>query len=207
MTQSTISSHNSMKTMSLISLTFLGLMLPAAASAAATKQLDAGQVVLRDRLSEFGLAKSAQCVLKHCDSLSDMIYMSERQMRECGKVPVKVAKLQFFVSQLQEEAQEARSAKTSASRRWEFLWVAVLATIENFLRGFMLGCGFSFLFETLYFSNDFYAATDDLAFRVKNAALRAVVIGIFAAFASIGLAMFVPRGIREGFSTMRTVMS
>ena len=71
----------------------------------------------------------------------------------------------------------------------------------------MLGCGFSFLFETLYFSNDFYAATDDLAFRVKNAALRAVVIGIFAAFASIGLAMFVPRGIREGFSTMRTVMS
>ena len=106
MTQSTISSHNSMKTMSLISLTFLGLMLPAAASAAATKQLDAGQVVLRDRLSEFGLAKSAQCVLKHCDSLSDMIYMSERQMRECGKVPVKVAKLQFFVSQLQEEAQE-----------------------------------------------------------------------------------------------------
>lgn len=172
-------------------------------AAAAPDAMDTGRLELKTRLAESGLTGAAVCIMKHCDSLSDLIYINDRQINTCAKVPVKIARLKKLREDLSDESQSERKTRNQASRFRLDLLMSLLATVENFWRGFMLGCGGSFLYETLVFSSDFYAATDDLGARIKNAGYRALVIGLFAAFAAIGMAMFVPRGLRESFSTLR----
>jgi hypothetical protein len=161
---------------------------------------------LSDRLAEYGLLASQPCILKHADSLSDFIYLRDWQIKRCGKVPVKIEKLKVLRSELEGDVEKERVSKRKSSRMWENLMVACFATIENFMRGFMLGSGGSFLYEVLYHNSEFYTASlDKLEEKVKTASIRAFVVGFAAALAAIGAAMFIPTSYREGFSTIRKI--
>ena len=61
-----------------------------------------------------------------------------------------------------ERAQYMRSSERVAT---------LLASLETLSRGFMLGFGISFIYETLLLNRDFYKAEEDLTPRVKRATL------------------------------------
>lgn len=178
-------------------------------SSSLSTTVDTGKEELVARLYSLGLPVPgivADCVLEQCDGLDDFLFLTDRQIHRCcgrRRHKVKAARLIGLRSELQRQSESERTARDRAARRWDGVWRSAVSTVESLTRGFMLGCSGSFLYETLVFSKNFYAATsDELYGRIRNATVRAGVIGVFSACASIGLAMFVPRGMREAFSTL-----
>ena len=89
-----------------------------------------------------------------------------------------------------ERAQYMRSSERVAT---------LLASLETLSRGFMLGFGISFIYETLLLNRDFYKAEEDLTPRVKRATLRAAVLGCATAVTMHGSAIFLPRSLRHNW--------
>merc|ERR1711907_907423 len=91
--------------------------------------------------------------------------------------PVKRERLQRLASQARDRAARDRSEQ-SRRESWTLHWMEnLLAALETLSRGFFLGFGLSFIYETLVLNRDFYNASDDLAARVKRASLRAAALG------------------------------
>ena len=164
----------------------------------ASEAPDARHAALKSRLSDLGYGKpwgkTVKCLLLEADSLSDFKFMTEAQFTRCTQSPPKLAKLRELRESLRDDVH---------GRRRDSLLVTAMASCEVFIRGFMFGSGFSFLYETLRFDETFYAATTDLPERVQRASYRALFIGLATGVFANGAAMAVPRFMRGAFVSVR----
>ena len=138
------------------------------------------------------------------DAVSDLRYLTDDIISRLPLPRVKKNILEALASQARDEASKAKEATrlelTDQRRReaWTRNWVEyVLAALETMLRGFMLGFGMSFIYETLILNQDFYTAVEDLKPRVHRAAFRAVALGSAVAVTLHGASMLVPFALRS----------
>ena len=97
------------------------------------------------------------------------------------------------------ERDNARRTRAEERRResWTRHWLEnTLSALETLSRGFTLGFGASFIFETLFLNRDFYTASEDLAVRIRRAAVRASALGSAVAVTMHGSAIVVPHAWR-----------
>ena len=128
------------------------------------------------------------------DTYGDLRFLEAAQIDSLPLPPIKLNILRELASEGREQArrQKARQRKKEEQSGWPF----VFATCDTLLRGFMLGFGLSFMYETLILNRDFYQATDDLMPRVQRASVRGSVLGTATAMVLVGSAFLVPHGLR-----------
>ena len=95
---------------------------------------------------------------------------------------------------------EQRERDRRSTHGWRLLlsdlFSSALAALETLSRGFTLGFGCSFIFESLLLNRDFYYAEEDLKPRVRRATFRAAVLGLALAVMLHGGSMFLPHALR-----------
>jgi len=127
------------------------------------------------------------------DSPRDLRFLGDR---EIALMPIPEVK-KTILKTLAGEAREQRRAERAQQTRSSELLGMLLASLETMSRGFMLGFGVSFIYETLLLNRDFYAAEADLTARVKRATVRAAVLGCATAVTMHGSAIFLPHWMRH----------
>ena len=168
---------------------------------------------IKEFLSQHGLACCVEPITRKggwfqaggaVDAVSDLGYLTDDIISRLPLPRVKKNILEALASQARDEASKAKEATrlelTDQRRReaWTRNWVEyVLAALETMLRGFMLGFGMSFIYETLILNQDFYTAVEDLKPRVLRAAFRAVALGSAVAVTLHGASMLVPFALRS----------
>jgi len=131
------------------------------------------------------------------DSLSDLRYLTDDII---ARLPIPQVKRNILKALASRARDEARSEFADKRKRDAYTrnWLEnALAASETISRGFMLGFGLSFIYETLILNPDFYNAVEDLKPRVHRAAFRATVLGFAVAVTMHGASMFVPFSIRS----------
>jgi multidrug efflux pump subunit AcrA (membrane-fusion protein) len=129
------------------------------------------------------------------DSLSDLRFLGDREIDRLPIPEVKRTILRTLAGEAREERRVERAQYMRSSERVATL----LASLETLSRGFMLGFGISFIYETLLLNRDFYKAEEDLTPRVKRATLRAAVLGCATAVTMHGFAIFLPHSLRHNW--------
>mmetsp|Transcript_45174 Transcript_45174/g.118573 ORF Transcript_45174/g.118573 Transcript_45174/m.118573 type:complete len:143 (-) Transcript_45174:444-872(-) len=116
--------------------------------------------------------------------------------RVCSKSPQTLKSLASQHRQrLQRDRQEERSRES-----WTRHWLEnFLAAFETLSRGFMLGFGLSFIYETLLLNRDFYVEVEKLTPRITRAAFRASALGVAVAVTMHGSAIVIPHSWRSSW--------
>jgi hypothetical protein len=165
------------------------------------------------RIDEFlagaGLACCVDVITKGgVDAPDDIRFLTNDLIQRLKLPPVKQNILMGLAADARERVQRdrerARESETRAHRdrmrreSWTRHWFEnLLAALETMVRGFTLGFGLSFVYETVLLNRDFYTAVDDLHARVQRAALRAAVLGGAVATVMNGVSLFVPYRVRD----------
>jgi len=142
------------------------------------------------------------------DAPDDIRFLTNDLIQRLKLPPVKQNILMGLAADARERVQRdrerARESETRAHRdrmrreSWTRHWFEnLLAALETMVRGFTLGFGLSFVYETVLLNRDFYTAVDDLHARVQRAALRAAVLGGAVATVMNGVSLFVPYRVRD----------
>merc|ERR1719152_450161 len=158
-----------------------------------------GALDVKDFLSAEGLACCTDVIVRRSgwwqrgaavDMISDLRFLTEAQI---ATLPMPTVKRNILSALASKERQ-----RSFEREGWlKGFLASLLAALEVAMRGFMFGSGFSFIYETMFFSKDFYAASEDLVPRVKRAAFRAAAVGFATAAAMHGMSMFVPHFLRS----------
>lgn len=127
------------------------------------------------------------------DSPDDVRFLSDEQI---AKLPIPEVKRTILMALASEARERRRATRAQEGRQGERVSM-IFASLETMLRGFMLGAGLSFIYETLLLNRDFYQAEADLAPRVKRAAFRSLVLGGATALAMHGSAIVIPHWMRH----------
>ena len=130
------------------------------------------------------------------DAIGDLKYLSDADVESLQMPRVKQNILKALASR---DRNRAKRYRQEEERRdgWIRNWLEnLLAALETCSRGFMLGFGMSFVYESLLLNRDFYTATDDLGPRVRRAALRAAILGGATAAVLHGSALLIPHWLR-----------
>ena len=138
------------------------------------------------------------------DAPGDLHHLTDDIIKRLPIPRVKQNILTALAAKAREDAERRRrdEARDEADRRRREAWTRhwfenLLAAAETISRGFTLGFGLSFIYETLILSTDFYTAVEDLGARVHRAAFRAAVLGLAVAVTTHGASIFVPFSIRN----------
>ena len=103
-----------------------------------------------------------------------------------------------YAAHLEAERKQRDYDDQKRRESWTRNWFDnALAAAETLMRGFMLGFGLSFIYETLFLNSDFYTEVHDLTPRVQRASFRAVVLGTAVACTMHGSSIFVPYSWRD----------
>ena len=138
------------------------------------------------------------------DAPGDLHYLTDDIIKRLPIPKVKQNILTALATDARDEAERRRreDVRDEADRRRREAWTRhwfenLLAAAETISRGFTLGFGLSFIYETLVLSTDFYTAVEDLGARVQLAIFRAAVLGLAVAVTAHGASLFVPFSIRN----------
>ena len=186
---------------------------PAGAEQPAAPPAPAARPSIAEFLSQHGLACCVDPITRKgswfqaggsVDAVSDLGYLTDEIISRLPLPQVKRNILEALASQARDEASKAHEAarlELSEQRRrevWTWNWVEyTLAASETMLRGFMLGFGLSFIYETLILNQDFYIAVEDLKPRVHRATVRAIALGGAVAVTMQGASILVPFALRS----------
>lgn len=129
------------------------------------------------------------------DSPSDMRFLSDSHI---DRLPMPDVKRNILKTLAGEAREDARAERAQRARLGDMV-STFIASAETISRGFMLGFGVSFIYETLLLNRDFYAAESDLAARVRRASFRALVLGCATAVTMHGSAIIVPHWLRHNW--------
>lgn len=164
-----------------------------------------GETAPTQTLAEFLAGEGLACCVDvittkgGVDTPDDVRFLSDDLIQGLRMPPVKQAILKRLALDARERAQRAhrdRLRREAWTRHW---FENLLAAMETLVRGFTLGFGLSFIYETLLLNRDFYTAVDDLYARVQRAAFRAAVLGCAVATAMNGVSMFIPYRVRDSW--------
>ena len=130
------------------------------------------------------------------DAVTDVRYLTDEMVDALDMPQVKRNILKGLAS---EEREKAAVRRRQSARDQEGRYAFLYATLDTLFRGFMLGFGTSFIYETLILSRDYYQAEEDLMKRTSRAGLRAAVLGLAVALVMSGGSIFVPNSLRHGW--------
>ena len=162
----------------------------------------------KDFLADAGLGCCADVIMRKggwfesgagVDSVSDLRYLSDEMI---GRLPIPQVKRNLLASLASRQRENVKRARQQETRRegWTHHWLEnTLAATECLMRGFMLGAGVSFIYETLLLNRDFYVEQEKLLPRVQRAAYRAATLGVAVAVTMHGSAIVVPHSWRSSW--------
>lgn len=133
------------------------------------------------------------------DQVSDIRFLTDDLITRLPIPRVKQNVLRSLASKSRER-ERRHAAHERRKEGWTHFWLEnMLAAADTLARGFMLGFGLSFIYESLLLNRDFYTAADDLAPRVRRASFRAAALGAAVALTMHGASMFVPHMVRHSW--------
>ena len=164
---------------------------------------------VREHLASVGLACCVDAITRRggwftsgggVDATSDLKYLDDDLI---SRLPLPHVKQNILKSVAASQREDAWRQRADDKRRegWTRHWLEnALAAIETMSRGFALGFGLSYLFETLFLDRSFYLSKDEeLVPRLRRAAFRASALGVAVAVTIHGLAIVVPHSWRQSW--------
>ena len=163
-------------------------------------------VDLREYLASEGLACCVEVLTRRSswtqsgggvDDVGDLPFLTDEQI---GRLPMPQVKQNILKALAARERDGARRQRAHERQRagWLEGWLEnTLSALETLTRGFTLGFGSSFIFESLFLNRDFYTASEDLSVRIRRAAIRASALGGAVAVTMHGSAIIVPHAWRH----------
>ena len=155
--------------------------------------------IVKEHLADHGLRCCIDVILRRStwtsygggvDSIDDIRHLTEGQV---VRLPMPQVKREILIALANQHRREHKQRATG----WRDWLSACSAAVETLLRGFALGFGLSFIYETLMLNRDFYQSSEDLCPRIHRASLRAAVLGIAVAVTMYGAAIIVPHSLRH----------
>lgn len=161
---------------------------------------------VKDYLVSHGLACCVDVLMRESgwlqrgggiDSIGDVQYLTDPII---GRLPIPSVKKEALMQMARYDRERARRRQSDEQRRggWLDNWLLhALAALETLLRGFALGFGMSFIYESLVRGFIYDADDEQLVSAMKRAAMRAMALGFAVAVTLHGSAIIVPHAWRS----------